>query len=81
MAAVNGTVCRAELTASTVDPIAFIESGKLAVTVTRTTVTQVQSKPTVKIEQKSIKSRAEILEDEMQEFLKRNNFSLGLSGG
>ena len=81
MAAVNGTVCRAELTGSTVDPIAFIESGKLAVTVTRTTVTQVQSKPTVKIEQKSIKSRAEILEDEMQEFLKRNNFSLGLAEG
>ena len=79
MGAVNGTACRAELLGSTVDPIAFIESGKLAVSVDRTTVTQVQSKPVVKIEQKTIKSRAQILNEEMQEFLKHANFSLGLS--
>ena len=78
MGSVNGTLCRSELLSNTVDPIAFIESGKLVTTVTQSTVNQVQSKPVIKIEQKTIKSRAEILEDEMREFLSRVNFSFGI---
>lgn len=77
----NQGLCRDWLTANTIDPIAFLENG----TITTTAAIQVlqdKSKTTPKIEQKSIKTREQILDEEIVEFFKDHSLSvtLGIPG-
>lgn len=76
-AIVDGWLCRDFLTSNTIDPIAFLENG----TITTTTAIQaVQEKVRLapKIEQKTIKTREQILEEEVQEFFKSHTVSVNL---
>ncbi len=74
---VNQWLCRDYLTSNTIDPILFLEKQELNFT-TPQNIQKIQElqKVTKKIEQKSIKSREQILEEEIQEFLSRYTISL-----
>ena len=81
MAVVNQGACRDFLARNTIDPIAFLESGKIAVpgTATKEVVESVQNRPVKVVERTNMKTRAQIQEEEIQEFLKENSLSFGLS--
>lgn len=81
MVIVNQGLCRDFLTANTIDPIAFLESGVVtAAAPSSATVQAIQEKAKTapKIEQKTIKSREQILDEEMQEFFKDHTLSVNL---
>jgi len=80
MQVVNDWMCKSYLTDNTIDPILFLESNWTYVawsvwTVTVDSIKQKQSE-TKKIEQKNIKSREEILQEEINEFLKTHSFEI-----
>lgn len=77
MTIVNQGLCRDFLTANTIDPIAFLESG-VVTTNAAVQALQEKTKTAPKIEQKTIKSREEILDEEMQEFFKDHTLSVSL---
>lgn len=68
---VNNWQCRDYLTTNTIDPILFLESNWTFTTIENI---QVKQKQTVKIEQKNIKTREQILDEEIQEFLRDHTF-------
>jgi hypothetical protein len=78
---VNQGLCRDWLTANTIDPIAFLENGTITTTAA-VQILQERGKNAPKIEQKSIKTRDQILEEEIGEFFKDHNLSvtLGIPG-
>ncbi len=78
---VNQGLCRDYLTANTIDPIAFLESGQTTAPggPTAATVENIQNRPQQKVDRTNMKSRAEIQEEEMQEFLRTHSVSIGLS--
>ena len=71
MDVVNNWQCRDYLLANTVDPIVFLEWNWSFTSIDSIQSIQSQTK---KIEQKNIKTREEILEEEIQEFLKNHSF-------
>lgn len=75
MSVVNDWMCKDFLTTNTIDPILFLESNGTYSDVTISSVQQQQTQ-TKKIEQKNIKSREEILQEEITEFLKTHSFEL-----
>ncbi|MDQ1344243.1 MAG: Peptidase protein [Patescibacteria group bacterium] len=81
MSVVNKGLCRDWLSRNTIDPIAFLESGKVAIpgVADSTVIEAVRNKPTERPDRTSMKTRAEIQEEEIQEFLKKNSISIGLS--
>lgn len=70
---VNDWMCRDFLIANTVDPILFLESNGQFKAIED--IKELQNK-TVKIQQKNIKTREQILEEEIAEFLKTHSFKL-----
>lgn len=76
-ALVNGGLCRDFLTANTIDPIAFLENGSIATTAA---IADIQEKVRLapKIEQRTIKTREQILEEETVEFFKDHALSVSL---
>ncbi|MBP8016583.1 M23 family metallopeptidase, partial [Candidatus Gracilibacteria bacterium] len=80
MSVVNGGMCKDFMLANTVDPILFIESGG---TFTQITQIQQKQKEIPKINPKSIKSREQILEEEIQDFFIRHSlqFKISAPGG
>lgn len=81
MAIVDGGLCRDFLTSNTIDPIAFLENGTITTTAAVQTL-QDKSKTAPKIEKKTIKTREQILDEEIEEFFKDHTLSvsLGVSG-
>jgi len=77
MTIVNQGLCRDFLTANTIDPIAFLESGVVTTTAAVQAI-QEKTKTAPKIEQKTIKTREQILDEEMQEFFKNHTLSVSL---
>lgn len=80
MQVVNDWMCRDFLNNNTIDPILFLESNWTYTSwwnssVTIESVKQKQTE-TKKIEQKNIKSREQILQEEITEFLKNHSFEL-----
>jgi hypothetical protein len=77
---VNKGLCRDSLTANTIDPIAFLESGKVAVPggPTGSAVSAIRNKPQQKADRTHMKTRAEIQQEEIDEFLKKYSISFGL---
>ncbi|MDP2103653.1 MAG: M23 family metallopeptidase, partial [Candidatus Gracilibacteria bacterium] len=76
---VDQGLCRDYLTANTIDPIAFLESNGEFTTIEKL---QQKTKTAPKIEQRSIKTREQILEEETDEFFKKRalSVSLGVAG-
>lgn len=72
---VNNWMCRDYLIANTIDPILFLESNW-----SFTDIQSIQQKQTEtkKIESKNIKSREQIFEEEINEFLKFNKISYSI---
>lgn len=71
MTLVNAGECRTYLQSNTIDPIAFLETGAVGVTVPSSQIIeQIQRRPVIIIEKTSIKSREEILNEEAEEYLK-----------
>lgn len=81
MVIVDQGLCRDSLTANTIDPIAFLENGTITTTA-GVQILQEKGKTAPKIEKKSIKTREQILEEEIEEFFKEHTLSvsLGISG-
>ncbi|MDD2916476.1 MAG: M23 family metallopeptidase [Candidatus Gracilibacteria bacterium] len=81
MTIVDQGLCRDFLTANTIDPIAFLENGSITTTAA-VQVLQDKSKIAPKIEKKSIKTREQILDEEIEEFFRDHTLSvnLGVSG-
>jgi len=75
MTIVDQWLCRDYLTANTIDPIAFLESNGEFTTIENL---QQKTKTAPKIEQRSIKTREQILEEETDEFFKRRALSVSL---
>lgn len=75
MDVVNDWMCRDYLLTNTIDPILFLESNWSFSDVTVSVIQQKQEK-TVKIQQKNIKSRQQILDEEIQDFLKTHKIDL-----
>lgn len=73
MNVVNNWMCRDYLETNTIDPILFLESNWNFVSIED--IKQKQDK-TIKIEQKNIKSREQILDEEIDEFLKTHTFDI-----
>ncbi|EKE29175.1 MAG: peptidase M23 [uncultured bacterium (gcode 4)] len=73
MDVVNNWQCRDYLLANTIDPILFLEGNWTFESIAQ--VQQKQSK-TTKIEQKNIKTREQIIDEEIEEFLKWHVFEL-----
>jgi glutamyl-tRNA reductase len=66
-------MCRDFLTANTIDPILFLESNGQFKAIED--IKQMQNR-TAKIEKQNIKTREQILEEEIAEFLKTHSFKL-----
>lgn len=81
MDVVNKGLCRDSLLQNTIDPIAFLESGKVAIPgqASKAVIEAVKSRPIEKVDRSTMKTRAQIQEEEAQEFLKKNNITIGLS--
>ena len=77
MTIVDQGLCRDSLTANTIDPIAFLENGTVTTTVAIQNL-QEKGKNAPKIEQKTIKTREQILEEEIEEFFKDHTLSVSL---
>lgn len=77
MAIVDGGLCRDFLTANTIDPIAFLENGTITTTAAIQNL-QEKAKTAPKIEQKTIKTREQILDEEIEEFFKDHTLSVSL---
>lgn len=77
MAVVDGGLCRDFLTANTIDPIAFLENGTITTTAA-VQMLQEKGKTAPKIEQKTIKTREQILDEEIEEFFKDHTLSVSL---
>lgn len=77
---VNQGLCRDFLTSNTIDPIAFLESGRTTSPEGPTAgdVAAIQGTAQVRVDRTNMKSRAEIQEDEMREFLKMHSVSIGM---
>lgn len=75
MQVVNDWMCRDFVTSNTIDPILFLESNWTYTNVTVNSIQQKQAE-TKKIEQKNIKSREQILQEEIADFLKTHSFDL-----
>ena len=78
---VNRGLCRDDLTANTIDPIAFLESGRVSSPAgpTKAAVDAIQTRPQEKVSRVGMKSRAEIQQEEMDEFMKDHSMTVGLS--
>ncbi len=81
MAVVNKGLCRDFLTQNTIDPIAFLESGKVAIPgqASKAVIEAVKSRPVEKVDRSKMKTRAQIQEEEIQEFLKNYSVDVSLS--
>lgn len=81
MGVVNKGLCRDFLTQNTIDPIAFLESGKVAIPgqASKAVIDAVKARPVEKVDRTVMKTRAQIQEEEIQEFLKKNDISIGMS--
>ncbi len=81
LSVVNKGLCQDFLKLNTIDPIAFLESGKIAIPgeATRADIEAVKNRPVEKVDRSKMKTRAEIQQEEIQEFLKSNNISINLS--
>ena len=77
MVIVDQALCRDFLTANTIDPIAFLENGNVTTTAA-VEVLKEKTKVAPKIEQKSIKSREQILDEETEEFFRDHTLSVSL---
>ncbi len=77
MVIVDKALCRDFLTANTIDPIAFLENGNVTTTAA-VEVLKEKTKVAPKIEQKSIKSREQILDEETEEFFRDHTLSVNL---
>lgn len=78
MSVVNNWQCRDYLLSNTIDPILFLEGNWTYSSMTTSAIIQSIRKKqdeTKKIEQKNIKTREEILNEEIDEFLKSHSFS------
>ncbi|MDD5376733.1 MAG: M23 family metallopeptidase [Candidatus Gracilibacteria bacterium] len=75
IAIVNQGLCQSYLAANTIDPIAFLESNGQFTTIEHL---QQQTKAAPKIEQKTIKTREQILDEEIGEFFKDHTLSVSL---
>ncbi len=77
----NKGLCQDFLKLNTIDPIAFLESGKVAVPgeASKADIEAVKNRPVEKVDRSKMKTRAEIQQEEIQEFLKSNNVSINLS--
>ncbi|NCP77296.1 hypothetical protein GW830_04160 [bacterium] len=73
----NQGLCRDFLTANTIDPIAFLENGTISTTAA-VQMLQEKGKTTPKIEKKSIKTREQILDEDIQDFFKDHALSVSL---
>lgn len=82
LAIVNQGLCRDFLTANTIDPIAFLESNGTFTSFAAIEKIQEKGKTAPKIEKKSIKSREQILDEELEEFLRSHTISvkIGIPG-
>lgn len=78
MVLVDQGLCRDFLTSNTIDPIAFLENGSVTTTAASIQIIQDKSKTAPKIEQKSIKTREQILDEETEEFFKDHTLSVSL---
>ncbi len=77
---VNRGLCQADLEANTLDPIAFLESGKIAAPViSEETIEAIQEAPVVEIKQEDVRSRDEIIREELGIFLKRYQIKVVMS--
>lgn len=78
MSVVNKGLCRDWLASNTIDPIAFLESGKVSIpgSATSQVVEAVRNRPTERPDRTVMKTRAQIQEEEIQEFLKKNSISI-----
>lgn len=81
LSVVNKGLCQDFLKLNTIDPLAFLESGKVAIPgeATRADIEAVKNRPIEKVDRSKMKTRAEIQQEEIQEFLKSNNISINLS--
>lgn len=77
MTIVDQGLCRDSLTANTIDPIAFLENGTITTTAA-VQVLQEKGKTAPKIEKKSIKTREQILDEEIEEFFKDHTLSVSI---
>jgi hypothetical protein len=78
--AVNKGLCHADLEANTLDPIAFLESGKLsAPVISGDTIEEIKDAPAPEIEQTDVRSRDEIVREELGLFLKRYDIRVVMS--
>lgn len=77
MTIVDRGLCRDFLTANTIDPIAFLENGTITTTAA-VQMLQEKGKTAPKIEQKTIKTREQILDEEIEEFFKDHTLSVSL---
>lgn len=77
MAVVDRGFCRDFLTANTIDPIAFLENGTITTTAA-VQMLQEKGKTAPKIEQKTIKTREQILDEEIEEFFRDHTLSVSL---
>lgn len=75
MDVVNEWMCRDYLLSNTIDPILFLE-WNWTYTSSSTSISEIKEKQeeTKKIEQKNIKTREQILDDEINEYLKSHTF-------
>jgi hypothetical protein len=80
LSVVNKGLCRDFLTANTIDPIAFLESGKVSVPggPTKEALDAIRNRPQEKADRTHMKTRAEIQQEEIEEFLKKNSVTIGL---
>ncbi len=83
MTIVNTGDCRSFLEKNTLDPILFLETGNLStITPTASTIEKIiekQESPTaLKIEKTKIKSRAEIIEEDITEYLRKYEIDVGI---
>jgi len=77
MSVVNDGMCRDYLLNNTIDPILFLESnGSFVSNGSFTDIATIKEKQdnTKKIEQKNIKTREQILDEEIYEYLKNHTF-------
>lgn len=77
LAIVDQGLCRDFLTANTIDPIAFLENGTITTTAA-VQMLQEKGKTAPKIEKRLIKTREQILDEEIEEFFKDHNLSVSL---
>lgn len=70
-------MCREFLEKNTVDPIAFLEGGAISTPITTAQIQAIQNtSKNVTIDRKTIKSREQIEEEEIQEFFRNRSFQI-----